>query len=171
MTNSASNIAFNVGTPTVAGPNGGFINGTKFTGPSKSGKFWIAATSASAKPGSTREPNSKEKGELLAAFHTAIAANGVTANAEQDAWVKVVDAANTKTDKPATTEGKADTGGEGQGAGEGGNANADDAGGDTPGAAAEAGASTDAGGDAPVGRDFSGGSDAGAEAGADASAD
>lgn len=156
-----TNIAFNVGTPTVAGPNGGFINGTKFTGPSKSGKFWIAATSANAKPGSTREPNSKEKGELLAAFHTAIAANGVTANAEQDAWVKVVDAANTKTDKPATTEGKADTGGEGQGAGEGGNAND---------AAAEASASTDAAGDAPKGRDFSGG-EASTEAGAAASAD
>lgn len=171
MTNSASNIAFNVGSPTVAGPNGGFINGTKFTGPSKSGKFWIAATSANAKPGSTREPNSKEKAELLAAFHVAIAANGVTGNAEQDAWVKVVDAANTKTDKPASTDGKADAGGEGQCAGEGGNANDAGAAGDASGAAAEAGASTNAGGDAPKGRDFSGDSDAGAEAGAAASAD
>lgn len=101
MTNTANTIAFNVGTPTIAGPNGGFINGVKFTGPTKTGKFWIAATSANAKAGSTREPNSKEKADLLAAFKTAfVAATEGVATPEGDAFVNTVVAANSPAAKP-----------------------------------------------------------------------
>ena len=105
MTNTANTVAFNVGTPTIAGPNGGSINGVKFTGPTKTGKFWIAATSASAKAGSTREPNSKEKADLLAAFKTAfVAATEGVATPEGDAFVNTVVAANTPGAKPAAAK-------------------------------------------------------------------
>lgn len=105
MTNTANTVAFNVGTPTIAGPNGGSINGVKFTGPTKTGKFWIAATSASAKAGSTREPNSKEKADLLAAFKTAfVAATEGVATPEGDAFVNTVVAANTLGAKPAAAK-------------------------------------------------------------------
>ena len=105
MTNTANTVAFNVGTPTIAGPNGGSINGVKFTGPTKTGKFWIAATSASAKAGSTREPNSKEKADLLAAFKTAfVAATEGVATPEGDAFVNTVVVANTPGAKPAAAK-------------------------------------------------------------------
>lgn len=117
MTTIANNtISFNAGTPTNGGPNGGLINGVKFTGPTKTGKFWIAATSANAKPGSTREPNGKEKADLLAAFKAAFAATteGV-ATPEGDAFVNTVVAANTPAAKPeaaADDAGEAATSGE-----------------------------------------------------------
>ena len=63
MTNSTSNVVVFTGEINPAGPNGGTINSVKFTGPGKSGKFWIAATTAKSKAGSTREPNSKEKAD------------------------------------------------------------------------------------------------------------
>lgn len=122
MTTIANNtISFNAGTPTIAGPNGGLINGVKFTGPTKTGKFWIAATSANAKPGSTREPNGKEKADLLAAFKAAFAATteGV-ATPEGDAFVNTVVAANTPAAKPeaAKPEAAADDAGEAATSGE-----------------------------------------------------
>lgn len=148
MTNTANTVAFNVGTPTIAGPNGGSINGVKFTGPTKTGKFWIAATSASAKAGSTREPNSKEKADLLAAFKTAFvaAAEGV-ATPEGDAFVNTVVVANTPGAKPAAAKDNKSSEGT------------------TSAAPADgAGAATDSAAEAPAdtavptkGRDFSGG--------------
>ena len=144
MTTTANNtIAFNVGAPTIAGPNGGLINGVKFTGPTKTGKFWIAATSANAKAGSTREPNSKEKADLLAAFKTAFAAvtEGV-ATPEGDAFVNTVVAANTPAAEPEAAAKSDDKGGEAKG---------DDAGAATQGEAATSGEAATKGGD------FSGG--------------
>ena len=112
---SANTIAFNVGSPSVKGPNGGFINGVKFSGPTTSGKFWIAATSAKAKPGSTREPNGKEKAELLAAFTAAMKSHGELDD-DAKAFIEVVEkvnapavkvqseAAQEATDTPSATE-------------------------------------------------------------------
>lgn len=158
MTNTANTIAFNVGTPTIAGPNSGFINGVKFTGPTKTGKFWIAATSANAKAGSTREPNSKEKADLLAAFKTAfVAVTEGVATPEGDAFVNTVVAANTPAAKPEAAAKSDDKGGEASAdnKSDAGDAKGDDAGAATQGEAA-AGGEASAPAASTKGGDFSG---------------
>ena len=109
MPNPVNTIAFNAGSPSVKGPNSGTINGVKFTGPTKSGKFWIAATSPKSKAGATREPNGKEKTDLITAFKTAMSLH--TAPTPEDAGdnIKFVDMVEKANEHVAATKPVADT--------------------------------------------------------------